>query len=128
MSIDWSNLVLGPCMDQFALQDTSLGGKNSVMLNPIRSQPGAPPYPIRCVWEVTPYTIVQENEAPLVTTVLKIGLRLSEFSVPPTQGDQPTIDGQTYTLDTYENDGQGGVRWVCKAKAASQETHGGFTT
>jgi len=118
MSIDWSNVVLGPCMDQFAVP---------VYINPLRSQPNALAYWARGVWEATPYTIVQENEAPLVTTVFKLGLRLVEFMIPPTQGDQVTIDGDTFTLDAYEYDGQGGVRWVCKAKAPSQETHGGLT-
>jgi len=115
MSIDWDGLVLSPCMDTFA-------ESNSVQFNPLKSQPGQPSYPARCVWEVTPYTIVQEDNAPLVTSVFKIGIRLKDFTVPPTGGDQVTINGVTYTLDSFEADGQGGMRWIVKSASPGQET------
>src|ERR1700676_3509947 len=122
MSIDWDNLVLGPCMDQFALGRAFPGETTVVMFNPVKSQPGAPSYSGRCVWEVVQYTLVGENDAPMSTSTYKIGLRLSEFTVPPVQGDQVGINDDIYTLDAFEFDGQGGVRWVVKAVASGQET------
>jgi hypothetical protein len=74
------------------------------------------------VWEVTPYTIVQEDNAPMATSIFKLGLRLRDFAIPPRQGDQVTINSSAYVLDSHEYDGQGGVRWVVKALAANQET------
>jgi hypothetical protein len=114
MAIDWDDLVLSPCMDQFAL--------NAPTFNPIKSQPGQPSYPARCVWEVVEYTVVEENAAPMSTSILKIGLRLNDFAVPPVQGDQVTIDNDTYTLDSFIYDGQGGVRWTVKSTAPGGET------
>lgn len=124
MSVDWNNLVLGPCMDQFALTDASVDPNSTgqVQLNPLKSQPGVAAYGCRAVWEVVQYTIVEDNDAPMSTSVFKVGLRLSEFAVPPVQGDQMVIAGDVYTLDTFEFDGQGGVRWVVKAAAPHQET------
>ena len=92
------------------------------MFNPVKSQPGAPSYAARCVWEVVQYTLVGENDAPMSTSTFKIGLRLSEFAVPPVQGDQVGINDDVYTLDAFEFDGQGGVRWSVKAVAPGQET------
>lgn len=92
------------------------------MFNPIKSQPGMPSYPGRCVWEVTVYEVIEENSAPMSTSIIKIGLRLKDFSVPPVQGDTVTINGSTYKLDKFEYDGQGGIRWVVKADGPNKET------
>jgi hypothetical protein len=121
---DWDTIVLAPLMDTFALgiNNNSRQTDGTVVFNPIKSQPGAPLYDGRGVWEATPYTVIEENQAPMVTTVYKIGLRLNDFSTPPSNGDQVTINGLTYTLDAFEYDGQGGVKWVVKAVAPGQET------
>jgi hypothetical protein len=116
MGIDWNGVVLSPLMDTFSI---------TMFFTPLKSQPSQPGFWGRGVWEATPYTIIEENASPLTTTIYKIGLRLSEFTVPVIQGDQVTIDGDTYKLDTFEFDGQGGVRWVVKAAAAGQETQYG---
>ena len=113
MPIDFDSLVLSPAMNLFA---------HPMMLNPIRSQPAVQPYAARGVWEVSPYTIMMENQAPFSTSVYKVGFRLTDFKVPPVTGDQIVFNGFTYTLDAPEYDGQGGVKWVVKGVVAGAET------
>jgi hypothetical protein len=113
MGIDWDGIVLGPATDRFAI--------GAVFSSDVVIVEGRVP---RVVWEVEPHTIIQENQEPLTTSIFKVGLRLSDFATPPKQGSLVTINGQTYTLASFEYDGQGGVRWVVKAKLPGQATHG----
>jgi hypothetical protein len=114
MGIDWDHVVLAPCMDQFA---------NPVTITPVKSQPGAPPFTTRCVWEVMANTIIQEDGTELVTSRYVMGFRIAELPARLLAGDQATLDGLVYTLNDFVYDGQGGVRWNVKASAPGQETH-----
>lgn len=82
MSTDFSQLVLGPCMDAF--------GK-PVVVTPLASQPGAPPYPNRGVWQTDNISVVTEGEGQFSTRVLKFGIKMDEYAVPPQQGDVLTF-------------------------------------
>ena len=114
MGIDWDGLVLKPCMDQFATRIT---------FNPIKSAPGMLPFDRRGVWEVTPITITQEDGSLFITSQFIIGYRLNEMPVRLVKGDTAAVDGELYTLNAFQYDGQGGVRWDVKAAAPGQETH-----
>lgn len=111
--IDFNATALLAGMNAFAVP---------VTFTPTKSQPNAAAYSGRGVWDAKPTTIYVEGQAPVQTTTLSLGIRLSEFSVPPTQGDTISINGNSYTLDTPQYDGQGGVTWMVKADAAGQET------
>jgi|SRR5579885_1778812 len=115
MSLDFDKVVLSPLMDAFSIPIT---------IRPLKSQPGADPYPARGIWEAQPYTMMQEGQAPLSTTIYRIGLRISEFAVPPAKGDHVLIANKSnpnitdeFALDASELDGQGGIKWILKAMA-----------
>lgn len=115
MTIDFDLEVLSP------LIDLTVFGR-IITIIPYVSQPGALGYQSRGVWEADPYTIIQENQAPLATSQFRIGLRMRDYTVQPDQGDHIVVDGLEYVLSSPEWDGQGGVMWTVKAVSANQST------
>ena len=113
MSIDFDTLVLNVTMNTFAVP---------IIINPLISQPDTPAYAARGVWTCEPYTTIQENQQPLITSIFTVGLRLAELPIPPMVGDVVVINGDSYWFDSQKYDGQGGVSWTVKAFAPLQQT------
>lgn len=123
-AVDFSGLVLGPCMDAFSVPIT---------VTPVQSQPMAGPYPARGSLHVDNIEVMAENGEPFATRVLKCGIKMDEFSNPPVQYDIITLNvsdlpmgyrrdvltvGSTadFTIDNPRPDGQGGMTLVLKRK------------
>jgi hypothetical protein len=122
MSIDFSSLVLAPCMAVFG---------RPVLITPLRSRPTAAPYGARGVWSVESISIVTEDGGNLSSVKLTFGIRLADFIVAPKQGDwittaakhlplaywQGDIDPNAnidFTVDDLTPDGQGKAQLIVK--------------
>jgi hypothetical protein len=105
VAIDFDALVLDPCMATFA---------KDVTITPFKSQPGAPSYAARGIWEAPEIDVPLEDGTVLSSNTIRLGVRLSEFTVPPVTGDKVTVDGQSYLIDDPDDDGQGGSKWTLK--------------
>jgi hypothetical protein len=108
MPIDFSQLVLMPCMNTFA---------RAITIDPIASRPGQPPYDTRGVYSSIPFD-VQTIEGTLVgDQKTTIGIRLQDFiGPPPLARDLVTVQGgfglttdRRYFIDDVRYDGQGGA-------------------
>jgi hypothetical protein len=111
--MDFSALVLAPCMEVFA---------TSIAVTPLKSQPGAAPYSsvtfpdgtvrgIRGVWASKP-VVVETAEGYHSTTQPSLGIRDAEFLVPLKQGDRLVVsDFPTMVFEVFDTnpDGQGGT-------------------
>ena len=110
--INFDALVLAPAMANFA---------GPVMIAPVNSQPGAPPYVARGSYASKPVEIALEGSDDYHRTQhMTLGIRLSEFAVAPRQGDTmvrlpgvPSTSGTlpegTFEIYDLELDGQGGA-------------------
>lgn len=111
--IDFDNLVLGPVMNTFA---------RPAEITPIKSQgSNVAAYTKRGVWTVKNVDVVMEDNNILSTKVLTLGVRLSEFPVPPVKGDvvylPPVLtlpEEGPMVIDDTDEDGQGGSVWTLK--------------
>jgi hypothetical protein len=121
--INFDALVLAPAMGVFA---------KPVTVTPIRSQPTAAPYPARGVWEIANVAIVTEDGGQFSNRTIKLGVRMSEFTVLPVQGDWITTKVQhlplaytdrlsldpnstmNFVIDDQSPDGQGGCSLTLK--------------
>jgi hypothetical protein len=112
MPVDFDALVLNVCEDVFGIPITIV---------PLKSQRNSTPYAARGIWTAEPYTVMLENNAPLTTSIYKLGIRLKDFAIPPVAGDHVLINGNEYIFDDPDADGQGGVEWIMKATAAGAE-------
>ncbi len=113
--IDFDALVLLPAMTTFA---------GPVTITPVKSQPGAAPYPARGSFASKPIEIALEGSDDYHRAQqLTLGIRLSEFAAqpaPPKQGDtmartagvplsSGTLPDGTFEIYDVELDGQGGA-------------------
>jgi hypothetical protein len=113
MPVDFSALVLSPCMNTFAI---------AVMINPIKSQPLAAPYPARGVFSSDQTSVMLENGAVLSDQVTTLGIRRSDkradgtpmWVALPMRGDGcVTLDAAGVPVENFwvadiDADGQGG--------------------
>ena len=118
MAISFSDLVLAPSMDAFALQASFL---------PVASQPGAVAVPVRGVWRKKA-VIIDTGTGYHTTTQATFGIRLVEWpDLPPQKYDlitinDPIIDhdtpevNTTWIVDDVTSDGQGGTMLSIKRK------------
>jgi hypothetical protein len=114
--VDFSRLVLRPCIGAFP---------KAVSVNPLKSQPGHPAYdkqadgvaPLRGIWTVRNIDVQTEDGAIMSSVTYTLGIRLSEFTVPPVPEDQVTVDGVAYLIDDSDPDGQGGAVLTLKSTA-----------
>jgi hypothetical protein len=109
--IDFDALVLAPAMTAFA---------RPIVVTPVMSQPGAAAFGARGVWEIKNID-VQTEEGIYSGQRRTLGVRLSEFAVPPVQGDRVDIPAYlsrpaeaTHVIDDVDDDGQGGSTWTMK--------------
>lgn len=110
--IDFDSLVLSPVQDIFA---------RPIIVTPLQSQPGAPPYNARGVWSAKPADVLLEDGSVLNSQDLTLGIRKSEFAVMIEQGDTIEIPAAgpyprvgICAIDKFNVDGQGGVELVLK--------------
>ncbi len=106
MPVDFSSLVLAPCMATFAIPIT---------VTPTVSQPGAQGYAAQGIWDVREVDVVLEDGSTLASKTYIVGIRLAEYAVAPRNGDGIVINGNNYIIDQMRPDGQGGARLVLKA-------------
>ena len=106
--IDFDALVLGPAMDIFGMP---------IVIAPGKSQPGAAPYAARGVLRIENIDMPLEDGI-ASTQVITIGVRLSEFAIPPVPEDQVSTTTDTFWIDDTDEDGQGGSIWTMKRTAA----------
>jgi hypothetical protein len=124
MPIDFSALVLGPCMNTFA---------KGVSVTPIASNPMGAPYTARGIWIVENVTVMADYEAPVSSRNIKFGIKLDDFPFPPAQGDYVTVAVKDlpmgykadnldpsasvdFVIDNDQPDGQGGSTLFLKRK------------
>ncbi len=105
MAIDFDALVLGPCMDAFA-EDITVDAR--------ASRPGEPPYAARGSYHERAVDVALTDGAILSSAEKTLGVRLSEFVVPPAQGDLMILRGATFVVEDLDEDGQGGARLTLK--------------
>lgn len=82
MGIDFSTLVLGPNMDTFGIR---------VVIDPLVSQPGRPPYAARGIYSSRPIDVAMQDGSVFTDQITTLGIRLAEFATAPTLGDRVTI-------------------------------------
>lgn len=111
--IDFSDLVLGPCMETFA---------EPMIVDPVASQPGAVPYQARGVFTSRPYQVELGDGTVVADQQTTIGYRLSEFAVPPTARDLITVRGTQYISTDLQADGQGGATLILRRTKPSGTT------
>jgi len=102
--VDWDGLVLGPCQSVFGetafwksprhpgqVQITGIFDKAFYALDPLGGEDGMAPVHIS-------------------TTVPILGVQLSQFPVPPEQGDLVTVRGKIYRVREVRSDSHGAAR------------------
>ena len=112
MAVDFDALVLAPLVEIFSRR---------LIIDPLTSMPGQPPYAARGVWTTTSVDIPLDGGHMLSSRNITLGVRLSEFPTPPMKGDRVEIpaDGSLARIgiceiDDETDDGQGGARWTLK--------------
>lgn len=90
---------------------------------PLKSQPGVAAYsvqadgvsPLKGVWNSRAVDVA-EDQGVMVSQVITLGIRLSEYRVPPVQEDHILVGGITYAVsDPPRLDGQGGADLTLKS-------------
>lgn len=118
MSIDFSALVLTPCMNILGVAMT---------VTPLVSQPGAPAFPARGVFEQKDTDMIMAADAIMSQSTRTIGVKLNDvypttllpmFPIWPVTGDIVTIvegfGADVYVIDDTDDDGEGGSLWTLK--------------
>lgn len=104
--MDFASLVLGPAMAVFG---------QPVTVTPIRSQPGGLSYPVVAVFAEKSVTIQLEGGDGFHQTVqTELGIRLSDFTVPPVQNDTIDMAQGSFIVFNVVLDGQGGATLILR--------------
>jgi hypothetical protein len=111
--VDFSDLVLGPCMDAFA---GPTDRNQPITWFPIVSIPDSGPMPgMRGIWRYVDREVALDDGSILTTTEITLGIRLADWPVIPSVGDGLTAPLGTYLIDKIKPDSQGGASLVLKA-------------
>lgn len=116
MSVDWSNLVLGPCIDTFGQVCT---------YSPI----AAMPFAITAIFDSAYLELTPMGRGPgldsemmsyglpgaISTEMPVLGVQLSQFPQPPLQGDVVTIGTDTFQVKEVRADSKGGAKLLLQA-------------
>tara|TARA_R110002074_G_scaffold253081_2_gene425070 strand:- start:16479 stop:16814 length:336 start_codon:yes stop_codon:yes gene_type:complete len=70
----------------------------------------------RGVFDAAHELVEMGGEGPVSTTGPVLGIRLSEFTVPPVEANEVVIDGATYRINDVQPDGQGGAKLMLKIR------------
>lgn len=113
--IDFDALVLGPAQDLFA---------RPVTVTPIKSQPGAPPFGARGIWNSKPVDVALADDGILSSQNHTLGIRGREYPIPLAQGDRVEIDAHLSlprvgicAVEGTADDGQGDTTLTLKVIA-----------
>lgn len=106
MGLDWSNDVYAQCQDVFGRE---------IWITPTVSQPAAPPYQARGIYNHNRLNVVLEDGSIFSEQETVLDIRAEEFAVLPQQGDAVTIPtdplgmsaapGDFLIISTWENGG-----------------------
>ena len=116
--VDWDGLVLGPCMATFG---------DTVTYTPAAGQP----VQITGVFDEEYLEVTPMGAGPFSSTELLslgapggitsarpvLGVQLSQFQVPPVQGDTLVVRGDSYIVKEVQPDGHGGAKLLLNALA-----------
>lgn len=107
MPINFSALVLAPCMSTFA---------PTMEVDPVSSRPGAAKYSARGIFTTAEYDIPTQ-EGIVSDRKSTIGVRIEEFTShptdpgpPPAARDRLVFEGRKYMIDDTADDGQGHLK------------------
>lgn len=82
MAVDFSTMVYLPAFDAFA---------RPVTIFPIASQPGAPSYSARGIYDTRPADVIAEDNSIYSDQQTILDIREAEFAILPVQFDRVTI-------------------------------------
>ena len=100
MAVDFSGLVLAPCLAIFG---------EDIVVTPTASRPGAAPYAARGIYLEVSTQIELADGQIMSSAEKKCGLRLADFTIEPRQGDTIFMRGARWAIDDTDQDGQGGM-------------------
>lgn len=104
-----------------ALASTEIYGRK-VTFAPVVSVPGAPAYEITAIFDRHALVVLDEIRGSELsgpghsTTAPALSVRVAEFAATPDQGDEVTIDGETFLLWDARPDGSGMVDLLLREK------------
>lgn len=111
MPVDWSAVVTGPCLAVFGEPVTYLsavGGQFQITgvfdeayleLTPMGRGPG-----------LASEAFAFGSPGAISTEMPVLGVQMSQFPIPPAQGDQLTVRGNTYAVKEVRPDGHGAAK------------------
>jgi hypothetical protein len=82
MGIDWSDDLYAPCQDVFS---------RPVTVTPLASQPGAPAYPARGIFNTNIINVLLEDGSLYGEQQTILDILIADYAVLPLQGDQINI-------------------------------------
>lgn len=85
---------------------------------PLVSQSGANPYTARGSRNIQTLEVPLDNGQMLVTKTYKMGIRSSEFVIPPVKGDKvewPDFTPSLFVIDRHDPDRAGGIMFTLRA-------------
>ena len=109
MSVNFSTMAKLPCQDMFSVPIT---------VTPLASQPGAPAYPARGIFNTGDTNVTMEDGSIFSDQRTILDIRDAEYTVVPMQGDRVTIpfDCNGAPLGEFEitdTDQDGGGQTTC---------------
>lgn len=110
--IDFAALALGPGIAAFG---------RPVTVTPLPARPVLPAFPASGIWAVRNVDIPLDEGGSMNSTTITLGIRLSDWPVPPVQGMAVRVppagsypDEGTLWVDDVDPDGQGGAMLTLK--------------
>lgn len=107
MAVNFSTLVLRPCMSTFA---------PNMVLDPVSSRPGEAPLDMRGIYTTADFDVLTQEGGVARDRKTTIGIRIEEFTSHPTRPGPPPaprdgiiFKGARYFVDDITDDGQGGM-------------------
>lgn len=105
----------------------------NVTIIPVKSQPMSGPYSSRGVWQVDNINVATDEGGTFSSRILKFGIKLNEFTIPPLQYDILSIMASDlpmgyfadalvpssnidFVINDIQPDGQGGATLMLKRK------------
>lgn len=114
MAFDFEGTVLATTVGQFA---------RPIVVFPVASQPGEPPYNARGVFSSKPVDVMTEGGAVYSDQVSTLGIRYSEFLFRPLARDWVTIPANgtypalgDYEIQDVDDDGEGHAKLTLKKR------------
>lgn len=104
--MDFSSLVLAPNMLVFGIP---------ILVTPTFSQSDAPnSYAATAIWESKHADVLLDDGTVVSSNQIDVGIRLSDYPVPPVKGDGIQVAGVDYNIFDTQADGQGGSKLILR--------------